>query len=164
MDTFIACLIITSYEYYTTHDCGARIHNITIIVFISVEIEVILYTVDDTTFGKTIVCMYSTIIFMIYPISEEDDWNDVIKECSSLAAKWEQLSGYLGLSIGTIDAIKENFPNNAVGCWNEALKQWIKQNYRTARYGYPSWRMLLEAIARIDKLLFKKLADKHQGN
>lgn len=100
---------------------------------------------------------------MTCPISEEDDWNDVIKECSSLAAKWEQLSGYLGLSIGMIDAIKENFPNNAAGCWNEALKQWIKQNYRTARYGYPSWRMLLEAIARIDKLLFKKLADKHQG-
>ena len=96
-------------------------------------------------------------------ILEEDDWNDVIKECSSLAAKWEQLSGYLGLSIGTIDAIKENFSNNVAGCLNEALKQWIKQNYRTARYGYPSWRMLLEAIARIDKLLFKKLADKHQG-
>ena len=100
---------------------------------------------------------------MICPISEEDDWNDVIKECSSLAAKWEQLSGFLGLRIETIDTIKENFPNNAMGCWNEALKQWIKQNYRTARYGYPSWRMLLEAIARIDKLLFQKLADKHQG-
>ena len=143
---------------------NARIHSTTIIVFISVEIEVILYTVDDTTFGKSIVCMYSTItIFTIYPISEEDDWNDVIKECSSLAAKWEQLSGYLGLSIGTIDAIRENFPNNVAGCLNEAFKHWIKQNYRTAKYGYPSWRMLLEAIARIDKLLFKRLADKHQG-
>ena len=35
----------------------ARIHNIAIIVFISVEIEMILYTVDDTTFGKSIACM-----------------------------------------------------------------------------------------------------------
>jgi hypothetical protein len=100
---------------------------------------------------------------MLCPISEEDDWNDVVRECSSLAAKWEQLGALLGLRIGTIDAIKENLPNNAAGCWNEALKQWIKQNYRTARYGYPSWRMLLEAIATVDKLLFKKLADKHQG-
>jgi hypothetical protein len=100
---------------------------------------------------------------MICPISEEDDWNDVIKESSSLAAEWKQLSGYLGLRIATIDAIKENIPNSAAGCWNEALKQWIRQNYRTARYGYPSWRTLLEAIARVDKLLFKKLADKHQG-
>ena len=96
-------------------------------------------------------------------ILEEDDWNIVIKECSSLAAKWEHLSGYLGLSIRTIDTIKGNSPNDKAGCWNEALKQWILQNYRTAKFGYPSWRTLLEAIARIDKLLFKKLADKHRG-
>ena len=98
-----------------------------------------------------------------WSIAEEDDWNNVIKECSSLAAKWEQLSGYLGLSIGTIETIKENFPSNVTGCWNEALKQWILQNYRTVRYGLPSWRTLLEAVARVDKLLFKNLADKHQG-
>jgi hypothetical protein len=109
--------------------------------------------------------MSSTItIFMINPtISEEDDWNIVIKECSSLAAKWEHLSGYLGLSIRTIDTIKGNFPSDRAGCWNEALKQWVLQNYRTAKFGYPSWRTLLEAIARVDKLLFKKLADKHQS-
>ena len=100
---------------------------------------------------------------MICPFLEDDDWNEVIKECSSLAAKWEQLSGYLGLSIGTIDTIKENLTNNVAGCWNEALKQWIKQNYRTVKFGLPSWRALLEAVARVDKLLFKKLADKHKG-
>ena len=99
---------------------------------------------------------------MICPFSEEDDWNEVIKECSSLAAKWEQLSGYLGLSIGRIDTIKRNF-SDATDCWNEALKQWIKQNYRTVRYGLPSWRTLLEAVARVDKLLFRNLADKHRG-
>ena len=123
----------------------------------------ILYTVDDTTFGKSIVCMHNTLDIHDCPLSEEDDWNEVIKECSSLAAKWEQLSGYLGLSIGTIDTIKENFPNNAAGCWNEGLKQWIKQNYRTAKFGFPSWRTLLEAIARVDKLLFKNLAEKYPG-
>ena len=87
----------------------------------------------------------------------------MIKECSSLAAKWEQLSGYLGLPIGLIDTIKGNFPNDKVGCWNEAVKQWIQQNYRTARFGLPSWRTLLEAIARVDKLLFKNLAAEHKG-
>ena len=98
-----------------------------------------------------------------WSLAEKDDWNDVIKECSSLAAKWEQLGGYLGLSIGTIETIKKNFSADVAGCWNEALKQWILQNYRTAKFGLPSWRMLLEAIARVDKLLFKNLADKHQG-
>lgn len=96
-------------------------------------------------------------------LSEKDNWNEIIKECSSLAAKWEQLSGYLGLSIETIDTIKRNIPTDAAGCWNEALKQWILQNYRTTKFGLPSWRSLLEAVARVDKLLFKKLAEKHRG-
>ena len=87
----------------------------------------------------------------------------MIKECSSLAAKWEHLSGYLGLSIGCIDTIKKNFSTDATGCWNEALKQWIQQNYRTKKFGLPSWRTLLEAIARFDKRLCKILANKHQG-
>ena len=99
---------------------------------------------------------------MICPFSEEDDWNEVIKECSSLAARWEQLSGYLGLSIGRIETIKKNF-SDVADCWNEALKHWIQQNYRTTRHGLPSWQTLLEGVARVDKLLFKKLADKHKG-
>jgi hypothetical protein len=38
-------------------------HNITIIVIL--EIEVILYTVDDTTFGKSVVFVYGTIILSL---------------------------------------------------------------------------------------------------
>ena len=94
---------------------------------------------------------------------DDDDWNDVIIECSSLAGKWEQLSGYLGLSMRLIDVIKGNHPSNGIACWNEALKQWIIQNFKTAKYGYPSWKTLLGAIAIVDKLLFNKLAKEHQG-
>ena len=86
----------------------------------------------------------------------------VITECSSLAAHWEQLSGYLGLSFELIDKIKGDHSTSNTGCWNEALKQWIKQNYKTERFGEPSWKNLLRAIARIDKLQFKILAAAHQ--
>ena len=95
--------------------------------------------------------------------SDVDDWNIVIMECSSLAAKWERLSGYLGLSISQIDSIKGNFPSNVADCWSESLKHWIRQNYQTEKFGLPSWRTLLKAVARVDKLLFKKLADTHRG-
>ena len=93
----------------------------------------------------------------------EDDWNTVIKECGSLAADWEHLSGFLGLTISRIAVIKGTFPLNPVGCWNEALKQWIQQNYNTGRCGLPSWRTLLEGVARVNMSLFKKLAAEHQG-
>ena len=87
----------------------------------------------------------------------------VITECSSLAAHWEQLSGYLGLSFELIDKIKGDHPTSNTGCWNEALKQWIKQNYKTQRFEAPSWKSLLKAIAKVDKLHFKKLVVEHQG-
>ena len=95
--------------------------------------------------------------------SGEEEWNIVIIKCNSLAAKWEQLSGYLGLSIGMIESIKADHHGDCAGCWNEALKQWIKQNYKTEIFGKPSWQTLLRSVALVDKLLFKKLAKEHQG-
>ena len=94
-------------------------------------------------------------------LTEEDDWNIVIDECSSLAAKWEQLSGFLGLRPSLIASIKGNHPNDNVGCWNDALLQWIMQKYNTVKFGKPSWKTLLKAISKVDKLEFKKLAAEH---
>ena len=92
-----------------------------------------------------------------------NDWNVVITECSSLAAEWELLSAYLGISAKMIDIIKGNNPSKISSCWNEALKQWIMQNYDTERFGEPSWRTLLEALAKVDKRQFKELAEKYQS-
>ena len=91
------------------------------------------------------------------------DWNTVIMECHSLAAKWEQLSGYIGLSSDLIAFIKRNHPNDMSLCWNEALDHWIKQKYEIENVGKPSWRTLLKAIAMVNKRLFTKIAAGHQG-
>ena len=93
--------------------------------------------------------------------TEEDDWNIVFVECGSLAAKWEQLSACLGLAKADIDRIRESHPRDIAGCWSEALSQWIKQNYSTQRFGLPSWRSLLKAVATVDRHLCKELAAKH---
>ena len=86
----------------------------------------------------------------------------MIRECCSLSAKWKELSGYLGLRQSDIDAIACD--NAKVSdCWNEALSRWIKHNYNTERFGEPSWRTLLKAIALVDKRRTKRLAAKHQG-
>ena len=90
-----------------------------------------------------------------------DDWNIVVIECKSLAAKWEQLSIYLGLSFEVTDNIKGSGDN--YHCWSEALKHWIKQNYNTNKFDVPSWRSLLKAVAKVDKLTFNNLAAEHQG-
>ena len=80
-----------------------------------------------------------------------------------MSAKWEIVGGFLGLSISVIDNIKATPPVTTVGCWHDALKNWIKQNYNTGKHALPSWRSLLAAVARVDRLLFKKLAAAHPG-
>ena len=102
-------------------------------------------------------------LFVETSYTEDDDWNVVFDECSSLASKWQQLSAYLGLNPSIIDRIKSNFQGDCLGCLSEALKEWIKMNYDTERFGKPSWKTLLKAIAKIDKQLFNRLATEHQG-
>ena len=87
----------------------------------------------------------------------------MIIECKSLSGDWEKVSAYLGLSFKLIDIIKRDNPRDSSGCWNEALKQWIKQNYNAELFGRPSWRSLLRAVAEVDKHQFQKLAAEHQG-
>ena len=87
----------------------------------------------------------------------------MIIECKSLSGDWEKISAYLGLSFKLIDVIKRDNPRDSAGCWNEALKQWIKQNYNTKLFGRPSWRSLLRAVAEVDIHHFQKLASEHQG-
>ena len=86
----------------------------------------------------------------------------IILECGSLAAKWKQLSGFIGLSSTVIDQIRCDHPNDSSCCWNEALNQWIKQNYNTEKFGKPSWQTLLGAVVHVDRRLFEKLASEHK--
>ena len=95
--------------------------------------------------------------------TEEDDWNIIVTECKSLSSKWEQLSAYLGLSKNQIESIKKKRSNDGTDCLNDALYEWIGQNYITERFGMPSWRTLLKSIALINKHVFKKLAHKYEG-
>ena len=100
---------------------------------------------------------------VMYYTTGENDWSKVFAECNSLASKWQELSTYLGLTPSIIDRIKSDFSGNCLGCLIEALKEWIKMNYDTQTYGKPSWKTLLKAIAKIDKLRFTTLATEHQG-
>ena len=93
--------------------------------------------------------------------TEEGEWNVVVMETKSLAAEWDQISIYLGLPFDLIKGIK-SVAGDCYQHWSEALHQWIRQNYNTKKFGDPSWRTLLKAIAGVDKRKFKKLASSHE--
>ena len=102
------------------------------------------------------------ILIFSYTFAEVEDWNDVIIACSSLAGKWQQLTGFLGLSFQQIREIKKNNCNDSADSWNEALMMWISQEYNTRKYGLPSWQSLLRTINGVDQALCEKLAREHQ--
>ena len=84
-------------------------------------------------------------------------------ETETLAANWYKICVSLGLPPDKIDIIKKEAAGDSYHCWSEALKQWIRQNYDTERYGKPSWRNLLKAVAKVNKGMSKQLATNHQG-
>ena len=82
-------------------------------------------------------------------------------ECSSLAAKWKEVSLCLGLektAIDNIEADSKSVTNSLI----EALTMWIRRNYSTKSFGLPSWPTLVKAVARVDQRLAEELASKHQ--
>ena len=128
------------------------------------EIEEILSKVDNTTIGKfrvIVAASYSSFdSVMQLTFIEEDDWNVIVMETKSLAAEWEEISICLGLPFDLIKGTK-SVAGDCYQRWSEALSQWIRQNYNTKKFGDPSWRTLLKAIAGVDKRKFKKLAADH---
>ena len=88
----------------------------------------------------------------------------MIDECRLLAAEWEELSSYLGLSSSSINNIKKHRHRHPiVGCLNDALNHWINKNYDTQKFGLPSWRSLLKAVANLNMWMCMDLAAKHQS-
>ena len=83
-------------------------------------------------------------------------------ETRTLASEWNQLAIYLGLPSDLINSTIK-MAGGSFPCWSEALRQWIKQNYNTKMFGEPSWRSLLRAVAKVNKLQFKTLTSKHKG-
>ena len=71
---------------------------------------------------------------------------DVNDEVASLAAEWRGICTALGLlSEGEIAQACHFAPKE---CLKEVLRRWLKKEYDTDRHGLPTWRKLVEAVAK----------------
>ena len=80
-----------------------------------------------------------------------------------LAANWDRLAIKLHLSNGDIEVIRKKTPGDDQACLNNTMELWLKENYNTTRFGDPSWKTLVKAVARMDKALAKEIANEHRG-
>ena len=80
-----------------------------------------------------------------------------------LAADWAKLARYLHLRNDDIVLIRKNNPGDGQACLSDTMALWLKENYSTAKFGHPSWRTLVKAVARMDMALAKDIANEHRG-
>jgi len=82
-------------------------------------------------------------------------------------AKWKAIGLGLRLQAGLLERIEVEH-SSPRGCMVGVLTRWLRGNYNTERFGWPSWRLLLNAVAHPaagDNLaLALEIARKHPGS
>ena len=120
-----------------------------------------LEMVDAGRFGKT---SYLSFVHSYNNSADlDDDLADVVEAVDELAIVWEKFALKLHLKYDFIKVIKKNNPGDNEACLTEAMSEWLKENYNTARFDFPSWRTLITAVQDIDIALAQSIADRHKG-
>ena len=94
----------------------------------------------------------------------DDDMLDVIRALRSCKANWEDIGLGLHLKSSKLSEIKMSHPGDLNGCLRDTVQEWLKKNYNTAKFGEPSWRMIVEGVAEVDNGLAQRIAGKHSGS
>ena len=83
-----------------------------------------------------------------------------------MAAVWEDVGLALKLKPHVLNTIK-NDHRDAKACLRNVLAEWLKKGYNTTRFGVPSWKLLVEAVAHPaggnDRALAEQIAKKYCG-
>ena len=99
-------------------------------------------------------------IKLFFSPSEEDDHYDIIKELTSLAARWKDIGIALRLKNGQLNEIESKNPGKPQRCLSDVIENWLKRNYNVKKFGPPTWRWLVEIVAHQAGGNDKDLADK----
>ena len=67
---------------------------------------------------------------------------------ATLAANYYDLGQALKVRAGELKIIKNNHQGDLKTALQEVIINWLKQNYNFSRFGEPTWRMLVKAVAQ----------------
>ena len=104
---------------------------------------------------------------MIFITADIDDRFDVVSEVSDLPHMWRSLGEALRLRPPILDRIEVDHQQDSRRCLSEMVTEWLNQSYNTRRFGLPSWKMLVEAVAHRNggnnQALATIIANKYNG-
>ena len=97
----------------------------------------------------------------------DDDVFLVRKALFPVAAQWRAIGEGLGVKGGRLDEIHINHPNDSASCMREVVREWLKRNCNVGKFGYPTWRKLVEVVGSPvggnNLKLAMKIAKEHPG-
>ena len=106
-------------------------------------------------------------MIFLHPFAAEDDVHDVYEEVITMAGSWRRIAISLRLSPSIIKLIASQGTSEPEYCLFTALEDWLKRMYNTEKYGNPSWRMLVKAVASptggANPALAQAIAENHPG-
>ena len=75
-----------------------------------------------------------------------DDLCDVQSELLDVESKWKSIGKALRLQRSVLDSIAAH-SKDEVDCMEEVLTKWLNGAYNVSRFGPPSWKLLVTAVA-----------------
>ena len=125
--------------------------------------------------GANIGCSYNVLYFppnvhggsiFIYYTDYDDDLITVRKELMPAIRKWKDISLALGLPPSKLANI-ERESKDACDCLTQCLTLWLKREYKTEKFGKPSWTLLARAVCDRaggnDPALAEEITSRHGG-
>ena len=113
--------------------------------------------------------MYKHVLYHlhVYNFSVDiDDHFDIKSELLKVAHNWKGVGEALRLKHDLLSRIEAD-KHDVISRLDEVLIQWLNKAYNTSRFGPPSWRLLVAAVAHPaggnDRALAEQIAAKYNG-
>ena len=98
-----------------------------------------------------------------------EDFYDVKRELTPVAARWKFIGAALGISISVLDNIESSHPGKIKECLAKMVTTWLSKNHNMKRFGRPTWKKLITVVAEpaagndaaLARTIASKIGSKH---
>ena len=88
-------------------------------------------------------------------------------ELIAVAANWRSIGVALRLKPDFLQSIDTRYSSDPCACLSWMVMEWLMRNYNVEKFGEPSWRMLVEAVAHpaggANTALARRIAMRHKA-
>lgn len=97
---------------------------------------------------------------------DEDDLFEILTLLKDEQARCYNTATWLKLRPSLVETIEKETPDHAQAM-KKIITNWLQGNYNVKKFGHPTWKVLVEAVAAPNggnnSALARKIAECHQG-